>query len=90
VTSSALLTTDTLLKSYGGVRALRGASFEVHAGEVHALLGENGTGKSTLMRILAGVERADDGVISLDGKQVVFRDAEQKRARRESASCFRS
>jgi len=80
VTSPALLTTDSLRKSYGGVRALRGASLDVHAGEVHALLGENGTGKSTLMRILAGVERADDGVISLDGEQVAFRDAAEARA----------
>ena len=80
MTPGALLATDDLRKSYGGVRALRGASIEVHAGEVHALLGENGTGKSTLMRILAGVERPDDGVLTLDGEPVSFRSASEAHA----------
>lgn len=54
-------------KAFPGVQALNSCSFEVKAGEVHALLGENGAGKSTLMKILTGIYQADSGSILIDG-----------------------
>ena len=59
-----------LHKSFGGVRALQGASFAARSGEVHALVGENGAGKSTLIKALGGRVRPDAGVIRLHGKEV--------------------
>ena len=61
-----------IAKGFSGVRALRGVSFDVRAGEIHALIGENGAGKSTLMRILSGVYRADAGEIRVDGREVAI------------------
>ena len=52
-------------KSYPGVTALDHADFEIHAGEVRALLGRNGAGKSTRIRLLAGVETPDEGEIEI-------------------------
>ncbi|CAG9225384.1 Ribose import ATP-binding protein RbsA [Paraburkholderia tropica] len=56
-----------LVKQYGGVQALRGASLSAARGTVHGLIGQNGAGKSTLIKILAGLERADAGEIRVDG-----------------------
>src|SRR5581483_5215174 len=55
-------------KSFGGVRALDGVSFDIRAGEIHGLVGANGAGKSTLIHILAGLEHPDAGVIAIDGR----------------------
>jgi general nucleoside transport system ATP-binding protein len=57
-------------KSFGPVRANRGASLDVVSGEIHALVGENGAGKSTLMRILSGMFQPDAGRIEVNDRDV--------------------
>jgi simple sugar transport system ATP-binding protein len=68
----ALLEARGIVRTYGSVVALDGADFDVEAGQVTALIGDNGAGKSTLVKILSGTEQAEDGTITLDGKQVNF------------------
>ena len=63
-----LLEMDGIDKAYGGVPALRGASFAVEAGEVHALIGQNGAGKSTLIKVLTGYTRRDAGQVRFRGQ----------------------
>src|SRR5690242_16143012 len=65
-----LLAAHSIHKSYSGVHALRGVSFELAAGEVHALVGENGAGKSTFIKIITGAETADSGSIALGGHRL--------------------
>lgn len=66
------LKVDGIVKSFPGVKALRGVSLECRPGEIQALVGENGAGKSTLMRILAGVYQPDSGSIEVDGRPVAL------------------
>jgi rhamnose transport system ATP-binding protein len=65
-----LLEASGITKSFAGVRALRDVSFELRAGEVHALIGENGAGKSTLIKIMAGAVTADSGTLRVSGEAV--------------------
>jgi rhamnose transport system ATP-binding protein len=65
-----LLEADGIEKRYGGVRALKHVSFDLRAGEVHALVGENGAGKSTLIKVLTGAVQADRGTVTLDGHPI--------------------
>jgi len=63
-----LLQMKGVQKRFGGAIALRGTDLSIRAGEIHALLGENGAGKSTMLKILAGVHVNDGGTISLGSK----------------------
>lgn len=65
-----LLEVDDVHKAFGGVQAVAGASFRLAPGEVLGLIGENGAGKSTVVRMLAGVIAPDRGRIVLDGEEV--------------------
>jgi ribose transport system ATP-binding protein len=67
VAEAPLLTVRGITKRFPGTLALDDFDLDVEAGEVHALLGENGAGKSTFIKILAGVHTADDGRIDLAG-----------------------
>lgn len=58
---------DSIVKSFGGTKALRGVSLQVNRGEIVALLGENGAGKSTLIKILGGIYAPDSGHVMVDG-----------------------
>lgn len=57
-------------KSFGGVHALRGVNLTVNKGEVHCLAGENGCGKSTLIKVISGVHMADEGEIYIEGNPI--------------------
>jgi simple sugar transport system ATP-binding protein len=65
-----LLEARGIVKSFGRVRALRGANFTVFPNEVVALVGDNGAGKSTLVKTLAGVHQPDEGEILLDARRL--------------------
>ena len=69
---SPILSLVNITKKFPGVIALNKVSFDVRAGEVHALLGENGAGKSTLMKVLAGKHKPNGGQILLEGEEKVF------------------
>jgi len=68
----APLRTAAIRKEYGHVRALDGVDFTLHEREIHALIGDNGAGKSTFIKILAGAVLPDSGRIEIDGRRVSF------------------
>ncbi|HZJ68612.1 MAG TPA: sugar ABC transporter ATP-binding protein [Candidatus Eisenbacteria bacterium] len=67
--SNLLVELTKVNKSFFGVQALKDVSFDLKAGEVHALVGENGAGKSTLMKILTGIYHKDSGEINIKGEE---------------------
>lgn len=75
---SPLLTMEGISKRYGGIRAVEHGELVVaRPGEVHALMGTNGSGKSTMLKILSGEERPDSGTIRLGGEAVSFHSPAQ-------------
>src|SRR5436190_4852494 len=63
----------SIRKRFGDVTAIDAATFEAARGEIHALLGENGAGKTSLMNVLAGVYRPEAGEVLIDGRPVAIR-----------------
>jgi ribose transport system ATP-binding protein len=76
-TAQPLLKMRHITKHFPGVLAVDNVSFEVRPGEVHALVGENGAGKPTLMKILSGVYQPDGGEIIFKGQPVTFSNPRQ-------------
>ena len=67
---SAIIKVENISKHYGSVNALQEVSLEVYPGEVTCVLGDNGAGKSSLIKILSGVVAHDEGVFLIDGQEV--------------------
>jgi branched-chain amino acid transport system ATP-binding protein len=72
---SVLLQVSALKKSYAGVHALDGVSFDVEAGSITGLIGPNGSGKSTAIDCISGFQRLDSGQVLLDGANITSRPA---------------
>jgi ribose transport system ATP-binding protein len=70
-----LLELSGVSKSFGGIAALKDVDFVLRSGEIHGLVGENGAGKSTMMKIIAGVYHDYEGEMRIDGAHVHFRSA---------------
>src|ERR1700740_381020 len=77
---------EGVTKRYGGVTALAKVDFACSLGTIHAVVGENGAGKSSLMKIVAGVIRPDEGRVYLDGSLVPF--ASPADATRHGIACI--
>lgn len=78
--SAAAVRMTGISKAFGGVRALDSVNFEVMPGEVHALLGGNGAGKSTILKILNGVHRPDGGRVEVGGRELTAHTPEESRS----------
>ncbi len=81
MTDEVILRLENVTKVYSGTVALKQASIDIHKGAVNVLVGENGAGKSTMMKIMAGVEQPTLGRILLDGEPVEFRRPADAEAR---------
>ena len=68
-----ILTMKGIDKSFPGVHALNHVDLEIRKGEVHALMGENGAGKSTFIKVITGVHKAEEGEMFLDGRKIDFK-----------------
>lgn len=66
-----MLKIDNLHVSYGGIKALRGISLEVPDGKIVTLIGSNGAGKSTMLRTISGLVKADSGSVNFNGKELL-------------------
>ena len=75
VSAQPTLATSALSKAYGLITVLSAITLDIHAGKVHAVIGENGAGKSTLMKLLSGYISPTEGRLLLDGQPIQFTNA---------------
>jgi branched-chain amino acid transport system ATP-binding protein len=87
--ASGLLEVRGLIKRFGGVTAVNALDMTVRAGDVHALIGPNGSGKTTTLNVISGLYRADGGSVRFDGAQLAGRPAHEI-ARRGIARTFQN
>lgn len=78
--SDYVLELKGITKIFPGVKALDDVHFQLKKGEIHALMGENGAGKSTFIKVITGVHKADGGSMFLDGKEVNFKNPKEAQA----------
>lgn len=71
--SEFILELKGITKIFPGVKALDHVHFQLKSGEIHALMGENGAGKSTFIKVITGVHKAEEGEMYLDGEKVSFK-----------------
>jgi len=82
-----ILVADEVVKRFGGIRAVNGATLDVDSGSITALIGPNGAGKTTLFNVLTGFYKPDGGAISFDGSRIAGR-APHRIARRGMVRTF--
>jgi len=75
--SDYVLELNNITKIFPGVKALDNVHFQLKRGEIHALMGENGAGKSTFIKVITGVHAPDGGEILLDGQKVTFKNPKE-------------
>src|SRR5690554_2492546 len=78
--SAPLVELEDISISFGGIRAVDGASLDLYPGEVVGLLGHNGAGKSTLIKILSGAYKRDSGEIRIDGQEATINNPRDAKA----------
>lgn len=71
------ITMENIHKAFGTNQVLTGVDFDLLDGEVHALMGENGAGKSTMMNVLTGLHARDNGKITIDGEEIYFKNPKE-------------
>ena len=74
--SEFILELKDVVKTFGGVTALDGVQFQLKRGEIHALMGENGAGKSTFIKVITGVHQPDSGLMLQEGEKITLRSTE--------------
>lgn len=79
-TKTSIVEMRGISKRYGGVQALQDVALDIYQGEVHALVGDNAAGKSTLIKILAGAVVRDEGTISFDGRPIAIASPREAKA----------